>query len=104
REAEEGRSAFSRSNGGTALGEQVVNEKINIFSNPNHPLVPSGIYGESGLPSEQIDWVKNGKIENLERNRYWAQKTAKKPVPGPSNMIMDGGTQLPEDFLATAKP
>jgi predicted Zn-dependent protease len=104
REAEEGRSAFSRANGGTALGEQVVNEKITISSNPNHPLVPSGIYGESGLPTEQIDWVKDGKIVNFERNRFWAQKTGKKPIPGPSNIIMEGTTQLPEDFIITAKP
>ena len=104
RSAEEGRSAFSRANGGTALGEQVVNEKVHLYSDPNHPLVPAGIYGESGLATEQIDWVKDGKISNFERNRYWAQKTSKKPVPGPANMIMEGGAQLPEDFMATAKP
>ena len=104
REAEEGRSAFSRANGGTALGEQMVNEKVHLYSDPNHPLVPSGIYGESGLPSEQIDWVKDGKIANFERGRYWAQKSGKKAVAGPSNIIMEGGAQLPEDFMATAKP
>jgi predicted Zn-dependent protease len=104
REAEEGRSAFSKSGGATVLGDQLLSPKINISSNPNHPLVPSGVYGESGLPQEQIDWVKGGRVENFERSRYWAQKTGKKPIPTPSNIIMDGGTQLPEDFMATAKP
>lgn len=104
REAEEGRSAFSRPNGGTALGEQVVNQKVHLYSDPNHPLVASGIYDRSGLATEQIDWVKDGKIANFERSRYWAQKTGKRPTPGPSNMIMEGGSQLPEDFMATAKP
>jgi predicted Zn-dependent protease len=104
REAEEGRSAFSRASGSTALGEQLFSPKIHISSNPNHPLVPSGIYAESGLATEQIDWVKDGKIMNFERSRYWAQKTGKTPVPGPSNIIMDGGSQLPEDFIATSKP
>ncbi len=104
REAEEGRSAFSRPNGGTALGEELVNPKVHLYSDPNHPIVPSGIYGSNGLANEQIDWVKDGKITNFERNRYWAQKTGKKVVPGPSNMIMEGGGQLPEDFMATAKP
>ena len=37
REAEEGRSAFSRANGGTALGEQVLNEKVHISSEPESP-------------------------------------------------------------------
>jgi len=104
REAEEGRSAFSRKNGSTAIGEQIVSEKVSLSSNPNHPLVPSGIYGESGLAQDQIDWVKNGKLQNFERSRYWAQKTGKKAIPGPSNIIMDGGAQLPEDFMVTAKP
>ncbi|MEI8134040.1 MAG: TldD/PmbA family protein [bacterium] len=104
RDAEEGRSAFSRPNGGTALGEKVVNDKVWIYSNPNHPLVSGSIYGESGLPTEQIDWVKDGKIANFQRSRYWAQKTGAKPVPEPANIIMEGGTQLPEDFMATAKP
>ncbi|MEP7235581.1 MAG: TldD/PmbA family protein [Ignavibacteriota bacterium] len=104
REAEEGRSAFSRTSGGTALGEQLLNPKVHISSNPNHPLVSSGIYGDRGLPSEQIDWVKDGKIQNFERGRYWAQKSGKNPVAGPSNIIMDGGSQLPEDFMATSKP
>jgi len=34
REAEEGRSAFSRPNGGTALGEQIVSEKVHLYSDP----------------------------------------------------------------------
>jgi predicted Zn-dependent protease len=104
REAEEGRSAFSRANGGTALGEQMVSDKVHLYSDPNHPLVPSGIFGNSGQATEQIDWVKDGKIANFERSRFWAQKTNKRAVPGPSNMIMEGGTQLPEDFIVTAKP
>ncbi len=104
REAEEGRSAFSRANGGTALGEQLLNEKVNISSNPNHPLAAAGIFDPSGLATEQIDWVKGGKIANFERSRYWAQKSGKPAVAGPSNIIMDGGAQLPEDFMATAKP
>src|SRR5579883_813056 len=44
REAEEGRSAFSRTGGATALGEDIAAPKVRIYSDPNHPLVPSGIY------------------------------------------------------------
>jgi predicted Zn-dependent protease len=103
REAEEGRSAFSRPNGGTAVGEKIVNEKIHIYSDPSHPLVPSGIYGESGLAVPATEWVKDGKLMNLSRGRYWASKSGKKPLPGASNIIMDGGQMLPEDHLTTLK-
>ncbi|MDP4198011.1 MAG: TldD/PmbA family protein [Bacteroidota bacterium] len=103
RDAEEGRSAFSRPNGATALGTQIVGEKVHIYSDPSHPLVPSGVYGESGLAVPATEWVAGGKLMNLHRNRYWAQKSGKAPLPGPTNLIMDGGTMLPEDYLTTVK-
>jgi predicted Zn-dependent protease len=103
REAEEGRSAFSRPNGGSALGEKLVNEKVHIYSDPSHPLVPSGVYGESGLSLGPTEWVKDGTLMNLTRNRYWASKSGKPPQPGANNLIMDGGTMLPEDYLTNVK-
>jgi predicted Zn-dependent protease len=103
RSAEEGRSPFSRPNGATAMGEQIVNPKVRLYSDPNHPLVPSAIYEGRGTPTEQIDWVKEGKLTNMTRDRYWAQKTGKKATPGPTNIIMEGGNQLPEDFFTTIK-
>src|ERR1035437_1053191 len=101
REAEEGRSAFSRPNGAAAAGEKIVNDKVHIYSDPSHPLVPSGTYGESGLAVSSTEWVTGGKLMNLSRGRYWAQKSGKDPLPGPTNLIMDGGGMLPEDFLTT---
>jgi predicted Zn-dependent protease len=103
RESEEGRSAFSRPNGSTAIGEKIVNEKVHIYSDPSHPVVPAGISGESGLAVRPTDWIEQGRLKNLYRSRYWAQKTGKAPLPGPTNLIMDGGTMLPEDFLTTVK-
>ncbi len=103
REAEEGRSAFSRPNGATAVGEKIVSEKVHIYSDPGHPLVPSGIYGESGLAVPSTEWVRDGKLQNLHRGRYWASKSGKDPLPGPTNLIMDGGGMLPEDYLTTIK-
>ena len=103
RDAEEGRSAFSRPNGSTALGEKIVNEKVHIYSDPSHPMVPSGVYGDSGLAVKPTDWVQDGKLTNFTRGRYWASKSGKDPMPGPTNLIMDGGTMLPEDYLTTVK-
>jgi predicted Zn-dependent protease len=40
---------------------------------------------------------------NLSRGRYWAEKTGKPPLPGPTNLIMDGGAMLPEDYLTTIR-
>jgi predicted Zn-dependent protease len=103
REAEEGRSAFSRQNGGTAVGEQLFSEKIHLYSDPNHPLVPSSVYQGGGEALKATDWIKEGKLNALRRSRFWAQKSGKPSVTGSSNLILDGGNQLPEDFLYNVK-
>ncbi len=104
RDAEEGRSAFSRLGGGTALGEKMLADKVHIYSDPNHPFVPTSIYADDGQPTGQVDWFKNGTLMNFTRNRYWAQKTGKPAQPGPPNLICEaGGAMLPEDFLTTIK-
>jgi predicted Zn-dependent protease len=104
RDAEEGRSAFSRPGGGTALGEQMLSNKVRIYSDPNHPFVPTNIYGSEGQATGQVDWFNEGKLTNFSRSRYWAQKTGKPAQVGPPNLICEaGGAMLPEDFLTTIK-
>ena len=104
REAEEGRSAFSRVGGGTALGEQLFADSVHIYSDPNHPIVPTNIYTDSGMATGQVDWFNNGKLTNFSRSRYWAQMSGKPAQPGPANMILEaGGSMLPEDYLTTIK-
>ena len=103
RDAEEGRSAFSRPNGATALGETLVSEKVHIYSDPSHPIVPSGIYGESGLAIKPTDWVAGGKLTNFTRGRFWANKSGKAPMPGPTNLIMDGGNWNEDELISNVK-
>ncbi|HET6512610.1 MAG TPA: TldD/PmbA family protein [Candidatus Kapabacteria bacterium] len=103
RDAEEGRSAFSRSEGRTALNEDLFNSKVHIYSDPTSVVLPGGVYAGGGMPSEKIDWVRDGKLVNMTRDRYWAQKTGQRPVPGPANIFMDGGTQSPEELISTVK-
>jgi predicted Zn-dependent protease len=103
RSAEEGRSVFSRPNGKTALGEEVVSERVHIYSDPAHPIVPAGIFHGDGAPAEATDWIFDGKLRNHTRSRFWANKTGQREVPGPSNLIMDGGQKTPEQFLYNIK-
>ncbi len=41
RQADEGRSFFSKKGGGNRIGEQIVGEKVRIYSDPAHPLAPA---------------------------------------------------------------
>ena len=37
RQSDEGRSFFSKKGGGTRVGEQIVGEKVRLYSDPAHP-------------------------------------------------------------------
>jgi predicted Zn-dependent protease len=89
RNAEEGRSVYSSSEGKTKLGEKVFDEKLVIYSDPWHPDLPGSQSAHAGIPAERITLVKDGVIENLIYNRFWAKQKGKQPTPGPVNTIMD---------------
>jgi predicted Zn-dependent protease len=99
RQSDEGRSFFSKKGGGTRVGEQIVGEKVRLYSDPAHPLAPALPFDGQGLPVKRIDWIDKGVLKNLSYSRYWAQKQGKEPTPGPGNLIMDGGTASMDDLI-----
>jgi predicted Zn-dependent protease len=99
RQSDEGRSFFSKKGGGTRVGEQVVGEKVRLYSDPAHPLAPAIPFDGQGLPLKKIDWIDKGVLKNLSYSRYWAQKQGKEPTPQPGNLIMDGGDVSMADLI-----
>jgi predicted Zn-dependent protease len=100
RSADEGRSFFSKKGGGNRVGEQVLGEKVRIYSDPAHPLAPSVAFDNQGLPVKRNVWVENGVLKDLFYSRFWAQKQGKEPTAGPVNMIMDGGGATMDELIA----
>jgi predicted Zn-dependent protease len=100
RQADEGRSFYSKKGGGNRIGEQIVGDKINIYSDPAHPLAPTVAFDGSGLPVTRNAWVEKGVLKDLFYVRFWAEKMGKKPTAGPANMIMEGGTSTMADLIA----
>ena len=106
RQTDEGRSCFSKKGGGSRVGELMFDEKVQIYSDPDHPLAPTvrfSVFGppaDQGLPLARHVWVENGVLKSLRCGRFWAQKTSKEPIPFPSNFIMEGGKATMEDLIA----
>jgi predicted Zn-dependent protease len=100
RQADEGRSFFSKKGGGNRIGETILGEQVNIISDPNHPLAPTMAFDGEGLPIAKHTWVDNGVLKDLMYSRFWAEKMGKAPTAGPSNVIMEGGTASFEDLIA----
>lgn len=103
RQADEGRSFLSKAGGGTRQGEKLVDERVNIYSDPLHPDLPTSTWNGDGRPQEKISWIEKGVIKNLSYSRYWAQKKGVKAVPGPDAAIMEGGTKSLEELIAGTK-
>lgn len=103
RTADEGRSFMSKEGGGTKLGQKIVDERINIWSDPLHPDVPTGTWNGEGMPLKKTQWIENGVVKNLSYDRFWAQEKGVDPVPFPSNLIMEGGTATLEDLIKDTK-
>ena len=103
RSADEGRSFLSKPGGKTKLGEKIVDERVNIYSDPLHPDLPSSPWAGDGQPLGKTSWIEKGVVKNMIYSRYWAQKNNVKPVPSPSNVIMEGGTATMEELIKSTK-
>jgi predicted Zn-dependent protease len=119
RQADEGRSYLSKKGGGTKLGEKIVDERVNIYTDPWHDEVPvsswagaggggGGGFGggggaSAGLARQKMDLIKNGVVSNLQYDRYWASQKNVAATPPPGNRIMEGGTASIEDMIKDTK-
>ncbi|MES2306753.1 MAG: TldD/PmbA family protein [Gemmatimonadota bacterium] len=99
RSAEEGRSFLSKQGGGTRLGEKMLDERVNIYSDPMDPIGPATPWTGDGRPLERTSWIEKGVVKNLSYSRYWAQKRNVPAQPGPANFLMAGGTASTEELI-----
>ncbi len=118
RTADEGRSFMSKKGGGTKLGEKIVDERVNIYTDPWNEEVPvspwagggggggffgGGGGGGGGLARKKMDLLKNGGVSNLIYDRYWAQQKGVEANSFPANRIMEGGSASIEDMIKDTK-
>ena len=88
------------------LGEKMFDERVNIYSDPHHPEVPTATFAGNGAAVEKTYWVKNGKIENFQNSRYWADKTDTKYNPtanGSGQWLMSGGDESLDDMIKNTR-
>ena len=100
RSADEGRSFLSKQGGGNKIGEQIMDPRVNIYTDPAHPGVPTLPWDGDGLPRERTKIIDAGKLANLQYSRYWASKQGKPETAGWGNVIMEGGTKSTAELIA----
>lgn len=103
RSADEGRSFLSKGDGKTKLGDKLVDERVTIYSDPQHTDLPTSAWNGDGRPQEKITWIDKGVFKNFYYSRYWADKKNAKAVPSPDAFIMLGGDGTTEDLIKSTE-
>ena len=113
RDAFEGQSVFSKSGGGTRVGEKLSNVGFQLFSEPAHqqlggsPFVSAAVSSplssvfDNGEKKSRVDWFKDGVLQSLVQTRASANLTSLPYTPMGDNLIMsvDGGSGNLEDLI-----
>ncbi len=103
RNADEGRSFFSKAGGGNKIGEKVVDERVTLVSDPFDARVPASPFTGEGMPTEKVTWIENGVVRNLAYDRFWAQRTGKAPVNAGGTLAMAGGSRTVDELVASTE-
>lgn len=103
READDGRTVFSRKGGGTRVGERLADAPLRLWSDPHasgiecDPVVFAGSSSASqsvfdnGLPIASTDWIADGELKALIQTRHSAEMTGLPFTPGVDNLLMSSG-------------
>ncbi len=103
RRADEGRSFFSKPDGGNRIGERLFDRQLTIRSNPALPDAETAPFTGEGLPRSTETWVENGVLRNLAYSRFWANRQGTDPRSGPANIIMSGGSASVDDMIRSTR-
>jgi predicted Zn-dependent protease len=109
RNNDEGRGTFSKTGGGTKLGEKIADERVTIYSDPTDPDLLVQPFDTSGFPLKRVVYVENGILKQFSYDRYWAGQKGVQPTTGGGGgfgggggggLKFVGGTKSTEELIA----
>jgi predicted Zn-dependent protease len=101
RDAQEGRSVFSRAGGGTRIGERLSDAALTLRSDPGgagiecEPFLTARLSGggrsvfDNGSPLEPTAWISNGVLSSLVQTRHTADLTGLPFTPYIDNLVLE---------------
>jgi predicted Zn-dependent protease len=103
RDADEGRTVFSRAGGGNRIGEALAPAGYTLRSDPHEPELGcapfviahasssiSSVF-DNGLPLTSTPWIADGKLAALAETRAWAARSGRPVTPPIDNLVLDAG-------------
>jgi predicted Zn-dependent protease len=117
RDANDGRTVFSKPGGGTRVGEKLGPLPLTLRSDPRHPglecapFSTASVSGDSasvfdnGLALEPTPWITDGVLSNLLTTRHTASLTGLPVTPEIDNLIMEApeSTKTVDEMVASTQ-
>lgn len=103
RQADEGRSPFSKPGGGNKVGEKIVDSRVTLFSDPTDPQLLAQPFDGEGFPIARQVWVENGELKRMQYSRFWAQKQGQAPTGGATSLKMVGGDATMDEMIRSTE-
>ena len=115
RDADDGRTVFSKAGGGTRIGERLSDTPVTLRSDPAEPglesepfVTATASFGglmsvfDNGHPIGPTEWIRSGELAELIRTRSWAAKTGAQPAPLADNLVLEapGATAGLQDMIS----
>lgn len=114
KEAEEGRTVFSKPGGGTRIGETLSPLPFDLWSDPQAPGIECAPFlstiassadvsvFDNGMQLSRTDWLREGRLERLVCHRAGAARSGMQPTAPIDNMVLTlpGSSGSLEDLVA----
>ena len=114
RVAHEGESVYSRTGGGTRIGDLMVPQGVHLYSDPDLTGLESAPFNvadashntesvfDNGLPLTRTEWIADGTLAALLQTRHSAAMTGQPVTPMIDNLVLDvdGGKGSEQDLVA----
>lgn len=94
RSADEGFTPFT-----DQLGKAFFGADFSMASLITDPQLSCTPFSHEGLPSEDIWWIKDGILQAMPCNRYWASKCNEKPRRNMFNIYIPGGDKTEHELM-----
>lgn len=94
RGADEGRTYFSGK-----MGQKIFDERVTLYTDPLSELNPWVPFDHEGVPVEKTVFIRNGVLENLYYDRYWAMKNNRKPTGRFTSYILQDGVHTTDELI-----
>ncbi len=115
RDADEGRTVFSRPGGGNRIGEKLYPDGVTVYSDPHEPglevspfslSVASSSYAslfDCGQDTARTEWLREGVLEALITTRHWAERSGGRVTPYIDNLVMAADGPSLDEMIATTE-